>query len=99
MLVMRAGAEATTRAPGAVLHATWRAFSPLLHSTLLPTSMREEQQGQTEANLAVMIMADSVVVGRWWWLAGGAGRSLLPTTINLSAGCPARKCLLSISRK
>lgn len=38
------------------LHVTWRAGEPLLHSTFDPATMQIEQQGQIEANLAVMIM-------------------------------------------
>jgi hypothetical protein len=34
----------------------------LVHSTFEPGTMRCEQQGHTEANLAVMIMGRSVVV-------------------------------------
>ena len=48
---------------------------PLLHSTLEPGTMRCEQQGQTEANLAVMIMGGSVVAG-----GGLAGGQLRPFT-------------------
>jgi hypothetical protein len=54
---------------------------PWLHSTLLPGTMRELQQGQTEANLAVMIMGDSVVAG-----GGLSGAFPLPTSINLTHG-------------
>ena len=51
------------RAP-APEHAVCFAGLPLVQSTLLPGTMRELQQGQTEANLAVMIMRPPVLVGR-----------------------------------
>ncbi len=38
------------------VQATWRAGEPLLHSTLEPGVIRTLQQGQMEANLAVMVM-------------------------------------------
>ena len=50
------------RGAGLPLQETCRAGEPLVHSILLPTATRCEQQGQVEANLAVMIMASSVVV-------------------------------------
>ena len=51
------------------VHATWRALLPLLHSTLEPTSIRALQQGQNDANLAVMIMT---------YLGGGWFRGAVP---------------------
>jgi hypothetical protein len=57
----RAGAAVTLDA-GPCEQAVCLAGDPLLHSTLDPGTIRCEQQGQTDANLAVMIMADSVVM-------------------------------------
>ena len=61
---------------------------PLLHSTLLPGTMRELQQGQTEANLAAMIMGGSVVAG-----GGLAGDQLRPSPLRdtVHAACAPRK--------
>jgi hypothetical protein len=42
--------------PPDAAQATWRALLPLVHSTLVPGWMRTLQQGQTEANLAVMVI-------------------------------------------
>lgn len=53
---LRLGVAAGREATGDDAQATWRAGLPLLHSTLDPTVMRTEQQGQTLANLAVMVI-------------------------------------------
>jgi hypothetical protein len=50
---------------------------PLIHSTLVPGTMRAEQQGQTEANLAAIIIGGSVVVV--------VLRAFLPPTSNTIA--------------
>ena len=65
---------------GAEPHSTCDALVPLDQLILLPTAIGLAQQGQVDANLAVIIMGDSVVV------VVCEGLTAALTSINLTHG-------------